>query len=31
MERILYHGTANGDLLPTFGEGRDYHDYGKGM
>jgi hypothetical protein len=31
MERLLYHGTANHDLLPIFGGGREYHDYGKGF
>ena len=28
---ILYHGTTNKDVIPTFGLGDDRHDYGRGF
>ena len=28
---ILYHGTPNEIVVPTFGKGDDRHDYGKGF
>ncbi|MCR5260187.1 MAG: DUF3990 domain-containing protein [Desulfovibrio sp.] len=28
---ILYHGTADKIVTPTFGLGNDRHDYGKGF
>jgi hypothetical protein len=28
---ILYHGTSDGDLHPSFRGGRDFNDYGKGF
>ena len=28
---ILYHGSSNKELQPTFGFGDDKHDYGKGF
>ena len=28
---ILYHGTADKEVLPTFGLGDDKHDYGRGF
>jgi hypothetical protein len=28
---ILYHGTADNNLIPRFGGGRDFNDYGKGF
>jgi hypothetical protein len=32
MSKItLYHGTADDNLLPKFGCGRDFNDYGKGF
>jgi hypothetical protein len=27
----LYHGTSDGNFLPQFGGGRNYHDYGNGF
>ncbi len=27
---ILYHGTPDKDVVPTFGLGDDKHDYGRG-
>lgn len=27
----LYHGSPERDFTPTFGLGRDLHDYGKGF
>ncbi len=32
MEKIiLYHGTPDKNVLPTFGLGDDKHDYGRGF
>lgn len=28
---ILFHGTADKDVNPTFGRGDDKHDYGRGF
>lgn len=28
---ILYHGSPNETILPTFGKGNDKHDYGRGF
>lgn len=28
---ILYHGSPNKDIIPTFGLGNDKHDYGRGF
>ena len=28
---ILYHGTPNEIVVPTFGKGYERHDYGKGF
>ena len=28
---ILYHGTPNEIVVPTFGKGDERHDYGKGF
>lgn len=28
---ILYHGSANEHIVPTFGLGDDHHDYGRGF
>ncbi len=28
---ILYHGSYNKEINPTFGLGEDKHDYGKGF
>ena len=29
--RILYHGSPNKEIRPTYGLGNDKHDYGKGF
>ena len=28
---IVYHGSPNRDIIPTFGLGEEKHDYGKGF
>ena len=28
---ILYHGSPNKQIEPTYGSGNDKHDYGKGF
>ena len=28
---ILYHGSPNKEIIPTYGLGNDRHDYGKGF
>lgn len=28
---ILYHGTPDKGVTPTFGRGNDKHDYGRGF
>nr|MCR4893159.1 DUF3990 domain-containing protein [Eubacteriales bacterium] len=28
---ILYHGTPDKDVIPTYGLGDDKHDYGRGF
>ena len=31
QEIILYHGSPNKEIVPTYGLGNDKHDYGKGF